>query len=227
MFSIHGTSGTLFKGSMEELQRVSRTLGVARTHRINSVLAHVEQMDQQTLGASHPQLFRGGGHALAQQARNEYARVQQPPVLSRHPLRTVADVMSHAVTSLPDSVDIRHGWQALMDAGVGQAPVVNAQGHLVGLLTRAELLSLERLPSPDQAALVWRVLLMQPVTQVMISPVPGVLPSTDIRRVARVLLDTELPGIPVVDGDDKLLGFVSRSDILKAVVHDPPLDLWS
>lgn len=227
MFSIYGTSGTLFKGPMEELQRVSRTLGVARTHRVNPVLAHMEQMDQQTLGAPHAQPMRGGGHALAQQARNEYVRVQQPPVPSRHPLRTVADVMSHTITSLPDTADIRHGWQALMDAGVGQAPVVNAQGRLVGLLTRAELLSLERLPSPDQAALVWRALLMQPITQVMISPVPGVLPSTDIRRVARVLLDTELPGIPVVDSDDKLLGFVSRSDILKAVVHDPPLDLWS
>ena len=68
---------------------------------------------------------------------------------------------------------------------------------------------------------------MQPLAEVMISPVPAVLPETDIRRVARVLLDTQLPGLPVVDADEKLLGFVSRSDILKAVVHDPPLDLWS
>lgn len=227
MFSVYGTSGTLFKGPLEELQRVSRTLGVARSRRVNPVVDHMEQMEHQAVGLPHAQPQRGGGHALAQQARNEYARVQQPVAPPRHELRTVADVMSHTVTSLPDTADVRHGWQALIDADVGQAPVVNAKGQLVGLLTRAELLNLERLPSPDQAALVWRVLLMQPVTQVMISPVPGVLPGTDIRRVARVLLDTELPGLPVVDDDDKLLGFVSRSDILKAVVHDPPLDLWS
>ena len=228
MFSVYGTSGTLFKGPLEELQRVSRSLGVARTRRVDPVVEHMDQVDHQSSGAvAHAQPQRGGGHALAQQARNEYARVQQPVSPPRHELRTVADVMSHRVTSLPDTADVRHGWEALMAAGVGQAPVVNAQGQLVGLLTRAELLSLDRLPSPDQATLVWRALLMQPVTEVMISPVPGVAPGTDIRRVARVLLDTELPGLPVVDADDRLLGFVSRSDILKAVVHDPPLDLWS
>jgi len=135
--------------------------------------------------------------------------------------------MSAQVTVLPVTADVRQGWQALLDAGVGQAPVVNAQGQLVGLLTRAELLKLDQLPTPDQAALVWRALLMQPLAEVMISPVPAVLPETDIRRVARVLLDSQLPGLPVVDADEKLLGFVSRSDILKAVVHDPPLDLWS
>jgi CBS domain-containing protein len=135
--------------------------------------------------------------------------------------------MTVHVIALPVTADVRHGWQALIDAGVGQAPVVNGQGKLVGLLTRAELLKLDRLPAPDQAALVWRALLMQPLAEVMISPVPAVLPETDIRRVARVLLDTQLPGLPVVDADEKLLGFVSRSDILKAVVHDPPLDLWS
>lgn len=227
MFTVFGTSGTLFKGPLEELQRVSRTLGLGRAHRIDPLQEHQDQVDEQAFGGHLAQVQRGAGHALAQHARHEYARMQKPPVPSRHPLQTVRDVMSATVTSLPDTADVRHGWQALLDAGVGQAPVVNAEGRLVGMLTRAELLKLDRLPAPDQAALVWRALLMQPLTGVMISPVPAVLPDTDIRRVARVLLDTQLPGLPVVDADEKLLGFVSRSDLLKAVVHDPPLDLWS
>jgi CBS domain-containing protein len=41
------------------------------------------------------------------------------------------------------------------------------------------------------------------------------------------LLDTGLPGLPVVKDDGELEGFVSRSDILRAVVADPPLDLWT
>jgi CBS domain-containing protein len=60
----------------------------------------------------------------------------------------------------------------------------------------------------------------------MSTPVPSVAPSTDIRRVARVLLDTGLPGLPVVDEQGLVVGFVSRSDILRAVVTEPPLDLW-
>jgi CBS domain-containing protein len=45
--------------------------------------------------------------------------------------------------------------------------------------------------------------------------------------LALVLLDTGLQGLPVVDADGRIEGFVTRSDILKAVVHDPPLDLWA
>jgi len=54
-----------------------------------------------------------------------------------------------------------------------------------------------------------------------------VLAETDIRRVARVLLDIGLPGLPVVNDAGQVIGFVSRSDILRAVVADPPLDLWT
>ena len=67
----------------------------------------------------------------------------------------------------------------------------------------------------------------QPVSDVMWSPVASVALGTDIRRVARVLLDTGLPGLPVVDAEGLVIGFVSRSDILQAVVADPPLDLWT
>jgi CBS domain-containing protein len=73
---------------------------------------------------------------------------------------------------------------------------------------------------------VWRAWLSQNVAQLMSTPVPSVAPDTDIRRVARVLLDTGLPGLPVIDEQGFVTGFVSRSDILRAVVTDPPLDLW-
>jgi CBS domain-containing protein len=75
--------------------------------------------------------------------------------------------------------------------------------------------------------LVWRALLSQSVAEVMWSPVPSVAMDTDIRRVARVLLDTGLPGLPTVDDLGRVTGFVSRTDILRAVVADPPLDLWT
>jgi CBS domain-containing protein len=32
--------------------------------------------------------------------------------------------------------------------------------------------------------------------------------------------------LPVVDEQGHVTGFISRSDILRAVVTDPPLDLW-
>jgi CBS domain-containing protein len=155
-----------------------------------------------------------------------YAQTRNPS-MPRHPLTRVDAVMSKTVTTVPDSATVDQAWQVLAHNRLGQAPVVTAAGTLVGLISRADLMRADRLPGPDSHALAWKTLLMRAVVELMWTPVPSVAPETDIRRVARVLLDTGLPGLPVVDDDGKVTGFVSRSDILRAVVADPPLDLWT
>jgi CBS domain-containing protein len=60
----------------------------------------------------------------------------------------------------------------------------------------------------------------------MTSPVVSAHPATDIRRIARVMLDYGVDGVPVVDADHALRGFISRSDMLRAVVAEPPVSLW-
>ncbi len=224
MFAIYGVSGQMFKGPLEELRKVAPTLRSARVRAIEPERARLDAPDV----APSPAGARPGGGAggLQQQALNEYARVQSP-VPERHPLSRVADVMNDQAVLITDAATVGEGWQLLASQGVGQAPVVNTEGRLVGLLTRADLLRPDRLPGPDTPALAWRALLMSPVTELMATPVPSVDAQTDIRRVAQVLLDTGLPGLPVVDEAGQVSGFVSRSDILRAVVHDPPLDLWS
>ncbi len=218
MFSIYGESGRLFRGAMEDLWRIEALRAVMRTRRLEA------QRDT-------PPVQGGGAHAvpphsLAGAALSAYAQAGSGPA-ARHPLTRVRDVMNRGATTVAQDMPLLQAWQLLAQAGLGQAPVTNAAGTLVGLLTRAELLNLERLPQPDAPALVWRALLLQPVSAVMLSPVPAVSEGTDLRRVARVLLDTHLPGLPVVADAGQITGFISRSDILRAVVHDPPLDLWS
>lgn len=225
MFSIYGVSGQMFKGPLEEMRRVGPALRSARIRAVQGRLAGTDEPEY----LAAPVVAREGaatGGGFHQQALNEYARVQSP-VPERHPLSRVADVMNDQAVLIVDTATVGEGWQLLASQGVGQAPVVNADGRLVGLLARADLLRPDRLPGPDTPALAWRALLMSPVTEVMVTPVPSVDAQTDIRRVAQVLLDTGLPGLPVVDEAGQVSGFVSRSDILRAVVHDPPLDLWS
>lgn len=158
------------------------------------------------------------------EALHAYAQVQKPE--GRHRLTRVDELMTREVVTLPLAMTIIEAWQTLAQRGVGQAPVVNERNVLVGLLTRADLLQAERLPSPEASALVWRAFLQQGVGDIMLAPVPTVAPDTDIRRVARRLLDAGLPGLPVVDEHGQLQGFISRADILRAVVMEPPLDLW-
>jgi CBS domain-containing protein len=71
-----------------------------------------------------------------------------------------------------------------------------------------------------------RTPLRRRVADVMTSPVVSADPVTDIRRIARAMLEFNLPGVPVVNESRALVGFVTRGDILRAVIADPPLSLW-
>lgn len=221
MFSIYGESGRLFRGAMEDLWHIEALRAVMRTRRLQ---AQAQAPAAANAGTSPAPAV--APHSRAGAALSAYAQAGGGAA-ARHPLTRVADVMSRGATTVAPDMPVLQAWQLLGRTGLGQAPVTGTGGSLVGLLTRAELLSLERLPQPDAPALAWRALLMQPVSSVMLSPVPAVGEDTDLRRVARVLLDTHLPGLPVVAEDGQVTGFISRSDILRAVVHDPPLDLWS
>lgn len=231
MFSVYGMQGRLFRGSLEQLRQVGGVRALSRTRTVLPVAKEGRDRLAESFGAFvESQANAGAGRGAAtDEARKSALSAYTDTQLGsseRRPLSQVQDLMSKQIISLRDSATVLQAWQILSEKAVGQAPVVDAQGHLVGLLTRADLLRPERLPSPDSHALAWRAFTLQNVTQIMITPVPSVATDTDIRRVAQMLLDTGLPGLPVVDEQGLVAGFISRSDILRAVVTEPPLDLW-
>jgi CBS-domain-containing membrane protein len=220
MFSVYGETGRLFKGAMEGLRQVESVRAVSRARAVDPIGRF------QPTGAS-PKFASSASAPVGQHSPLE-AYVQAGSLsVQRRPLTRVADVMTRGVVTVPSDTTVLNAWQLLSEQGVSQAPAVDAKGTLVCLLSRGELLRPDRLPLPGANALAWRALLAQAVSDIMWSPVPAVDEETDIRRVARVLLDTHLPGLPVVNEAGMVTGFISRTDILRAVVHDPPLDLWS
>lgn len=222
MFSVYGKAGRLFRGSMEDLRKVDAMSALARSRRI----APIGQDARDHASAFPATVHETPVDVVHRSAMAAYAQTTKAET-HRHPLSRVEDIVTRTVVTLPDTATVGDAWAMLAERGMGQVPVVDAQGVLVGLLTRADLTRPDRLPGPNMHALVWRALLAQSVAEVMWSPVPSVAMDTDIRRVARVLLDTGLPGLPTVDDLGHVTGFVSRTDILRAVVADPPLDLWT
>ncbi|EER58146.1 CBS domain containing membrane protein, partial [Acidovorax delafieldii 2AN] len=145
---------------------------------------------------------------------------------ARRPLTEVRNVMTANALGIAPDLRVNDAWQTLAEHQVAQAPVVDALGRVIGLLLRADMAPLDLLPEPGAVKQAID-LARRPVSEVMVSPVPTVSPDTELRRVAAVLLGTGLPGLPVTDEAGVLAGFISRTDILRAVAADPPLDLWS
>lgn len=215
MFHIHGLQGRVFSGTLEQLRLQRAVTGVSRVRRVAAVDAGT---DEALPTPSTP----AGGRGVAQVAALAYGQATAARV--RQPLTRVADVMRRPALTVPAVATLREAWQLLARQGIGQAPVVDGSGTLVGLIGRAALMPTDSLEPPGAAAELAR--LAQPVTAVMWSPVPSTAPDTDLRRVAALLLDTGLPGVPVADEAGRVLGFVSRTDLLRALATDPPLDLW-
>lgn len=219
MFNIYSVTGREFAGTLEQLRQATAPLGpVAAVRRAPPVAAGQDATP--TVLTDGP--LSGSPPGLA--ALAAYGAVSQEH--QRHPLTRVADVMRQPAHTLSARLSVREAWHTLMRHGIGQAPVVDDSGTLIGLAGRAELLPAGFLEGPAIDPVRWRALLDQPVAQVMWSPIVSAEPATDLRRLAALLLDTGLPGVPVTDNAGRVLGFVSRSDLLRAITHDPPLDIW-
>lgn len=207
MFFVFGPFGQVFRGGPENLSKISPVNRVRRPQALR--MRSTDRPDEDPPAPVMP--LRG------QDAVSAYAHTVQGPQLVRQPITRVRDVMTRGAITIAPTERLHAAWQQLSEHHIGQMPVVNAQGHVVGMLLRADMGNIGPTLGWEQR---W-------VSEVMVSPVPTVSPDTELRRVAGVLLDTGLPGLPVTDEVGVLAGFVSRTDILRAVAADPPLDLWS
>jgi acetoin utilization protein AcuB len=131
-------------------------------------------------------------------------------------------LMSRDVMTLRPDTRVEDAWRQLTTRGLSQAPVLDKTLRLVGLVSVQDLLTVINVEADTV-----RDILSRSVADVMTSPVVSADPITDIRRVARVLLDYKLSGLPVVSEQEELVGILTRSDILRALVNDPPLSLWA
>ena len=231
MFFVFGPSGQMYRGGPENLAQISSVRRVQRPQALRT-----RALD---LPGEPAPVFPAPPHAATaeattpavvnlrtQDAVSAYAQTEQGPQHARQPLTRVSDVMTRGALSVQPTARVNEAWQTRAEHKVAQAPVVDALGRVIGLLVRADMAPLDLLPEPGAVKQAID-LARRPVAEVMVSPVPTVSADTELRRVAAVLLDTGLPGLPVTDEAGVLSGFISRTDILRAVAADPPLDLWS
>lgn len=231
MFFVFGPSGQMYRGGPENLAQISSVRRVQRPQALRTRALDVPGEPVPVFPAPpHAATAEAATPAVVnlrlQDAVSAYAQTEQGPPQARQPLTRVSDVMTRGALSVQPDARVNDAWQTLAEHKVAQAPVVDVLGRVIGLLVRADMAPLDLLPEPGAVKQAID-LARRPVADMMVSPVPTVSPDTELRRVAAVLLDTGLPGLPVTDEAGVLSGFISRTDILRAVAADPPLDLWS
>jgi acetoin utilization protein AcuB len=214
MFSVYGVTGQSFRGSLEKLVAVP---GLSAARNSRGIDQEGEELGPELRLTRRDSNEAGQYHQAAQAYRQMLrASTERAPILHAYQL------MSRDVMTLRPDATVEEAWRQLAARGIGQAPVLDKTLQLVGLVSVQDLLTVINVEDGKV-----RDILSHSVADVMTTPVVSADPITDIRRVARVLLDYQLPGLPVVSEQAELVGILSRSDILRALVNDPPLSLWA
>ncbi|MFJ3175310.1 CBS domain-containing protein [Streptomyces roseus] len=121
-------------------------------------------------------------------------------------VRTVNDVMTHAVVSVDRGASVQEVVEAMRRWGFSSLPVLADEGRLVGVVSEADLLAKAEGTDASHAVTAGQLMTVSPVTVPRDATIPG---------AARLMARGPFKRLPVVDEGGTLVGVVSRGDLLK------------
>src|SRR5262245_47630068 len=170
------------------------------------------------------------------------AREPQRTVARDHKLglraQTAAELMTEQVVSIEQNAPLHQAVATLVDRNFSAAPVIDAAGRPVGVLSMTDIVIHDRnavayarpvpeyyLKSDLQAAIgepaggfQVEVADRTPVRDLMTPVVFSVRPETSARQVIEQMLQLRVHRLFVIDGDGVLIGVVSMTDVLRRLL---------
>ncbi|MSO79312.1 MAG: CBS domain-containing protein [Acidimicrobiia bacterium] len=146
----------------------------------------------------------------------------------------VRDVMTSKVVTLRPDQTFEEAADTLADRKIGAAPVIDADGKLVGLRRDEDLIASQTnlhvptwlnvfgvdFPIPGQQKHFeeeLKQMVAATVQDLMTTEFPTTGPDDPLADVATKMHDDDITHMPVVDADGTLVGIVARGDIVRRV----------
>lgn len=143
----------------------------------------------------------------------------------------VVDVMRRDIVEADADLSVREAVERLVGRDFRSLPVVDRDGRPIGILANTDLLErggltarlelLDAMPG-DERQRVLDALPDRPVREVMHRDPRTIRDNATVGQAARVMSENRLKRVPVVDGSGRLVGIISRADILHAIAESFP-----
>jgi CBS-domain-containing membrane protein/PII-like signaling protein len=135
--------------------------------------------------------------------------------------RTAADVMTREVVTVPPDISVLEATRLMTQRRLKRLPVVDAMGHLLGIVSRVDLLRTvaEGYPAPEQRP-SWE----QParlVADVMRRQVPTVSLKASLPEVIDAIVSTRLNRAVVIDEQRRVVGIVTDAELVRRLGERP------
>ncbi|MDQ2741406.1 MAG: CBS domain-containing protein [Chloroflexota bacterium] len=145
-----------------------------------------------------------------------------------------SDIMSTELVTVSPNTQVTDVVRLLLDTGVPGLPVVDENGHLLGMVTEADVVTKHARPHvPTYLGILGYILpietsgedeevrrvLAVTAAELMSKDVPAVAPDTDVDDVATLMVDEGINPVPVVDRG-RVIGVVGHRDIIRLLVRE-------
>jgi CBS domain-containing protein len=149
---------------------------------------------------------------------------------------TAADIMTTIVKTVPPDASVAEVARVLADSGISAAPVCDAEGTVLGMLSEGDLL--RPVSRSSSARRSWWLNLLaegsdlapsflecisvenQPASALMVTPVITAAPDASVPELADLMVTHSIKRLPILR-DGRLVGIVSRADVVRALARNP------
>lgn len=134
----------------------------------------------------------------------------------------VGDVMTNKVFTISPEATLYEAADAMVGHRVRRLPVVT-DDNLVGIVTVTDVLNYILAEEKHVEMLLYDIsieeVLSKKVEEVMSSTVVSISPSSDLGSAVDKLIQKDVSGLPIVSDDGRLVGMLSRIDVLVELVR--------
>jgi CBS domain-containing protein len=135
----------------------------------------------------------------------------------------VSKIMSRQVWTVVPSTSLKDVARLLVTKGISGAPVVDEDGTVLGVVSETDILAKERESGRSLLSEIMVELGYDAVKHdacdagdAMTRPAITIRPSRSVAEAAAVMLDRAVNRLPVVDDHGRLVGIVTRADLVRA-----------
>jgi len=146
------------------------------------------------------------------------------------------DIMTKEVITVHPGDDVEKVARLLIEHNISGLPVTDLEGKVLGVISEGDLVIREKeIKAPAYGEILGAVFYLESqkkffedlkrtiarnVEELMSKKVYTVGPEAAVPEISALMVKKGINRVPVVDKDNKLLGIVSRQDIIKAAVQN-------
>ena len=211
MFAIYKNGSVDFRNTSDNLYELKKNVEALSAVTFNPEEGFIQELSSRQKNSQHNNSY---------DALNSYKKMANMDI--SEPVYEVRDIMTKNMVYSDDKATLEDVYRLLKEHQIGQIPIVTFAKKILGLVSKKMILNLLMEDIENSIHILQRK-----IEDIYLPEVITADPATDIRKVAKVMIDFKLDAIPIVDENDSILGIVSKTDIIKAVSHLPKLQLWS